>query len=86
MSHTEYTTAPGEPASAGAAVDATPSPRSPSNITTFRTHDPDKHFLNSEGRLRLHGCIKPDMCGSDQPRAKLCFSCSVQRDDEAVSA
>jgi len=26
--HTEHTTAPGEPASAGAAVDATPSPRS----------------------------------------------------------
>lgn len=52
----------------------------PSNVTTLRTHNPATHFLSSEGLARLHGCLKPELCGSSQPRLKLCFNCSVQHD------
>lgn len=45
-----------------------------------RTHNPETHFLNSKGLQRLHGCQKPDSCGTSQPRVKLCFSCSVVHD------
>ena len=52
----------------------------PSNVTPIRTHNPATHFLNSEGLQRLHGCLRPEACGSGQPRVKLCFGCSVQHD------
>ena len=86
MSHTEHTTAPDEPASEGAADDAPLPPRS--NVETFatRTHNPATHFLNAAGRERLHGCLKPDMCGSQRPHAVLCFSCSVQKQDDGEAA
>lgn len=52
----------------------------PSNVTTFRTHNPETHFLNSEGLPRLKGCQKGEMCGSAEPRKRLCFPCSVAHD------
>lgn len=77
----EHTTAPDEPASEGAADDAPLPPRS--NVETFatRTHNAATHFLNAKGLERLHGCLKPEACGSSQPRSQLCFSCSVQKQD-----
>lgn len=54
-----------------------------SNVTAFRTHNPDTHFLNSKGLVRLHGCLKPEACGSESARTKLCFSCSVQHEGPA---
>lgn len=49
-------------------------------ISAFtRTHNPATHFLNSEGRERLHGCLKPDMCGSQRPHGELCWSCAVRK-------
>lgn len=45
-----------------------------------RTHNPETHFLSNDGLLRLHGCQKPELCASGQPRLKLCFSCSVAHD------
>lgn len=53
------------------------------NVTLFRTHNPETHFLNSKGLMRLHGCQKPDSCGSEQARLKLCFSCSTQHEGPA---
>jgi len=50
------------------------------NVMVFRTHDPETHFLNSEGLSRLHGCLKPELCGSSEPRKRLCFNCSLQHD------
>lgn len=47
------------------------------------SHNPASHFLNSKGLLRLHGCQKPEGCGSSHPRVKLCFSCSVSHDGPA---
>ncbi len=52
----------------------------PSNVTSFRTHNPETHFLNSEGLPRLHGCLKAELCGSAEPRKRLCFPCSVAHD------
>lgn len=40
-----------------------------------RTHNPETHFLNSEGLARLHGCLKPETC-SGTWRA-LCSRCAV---------
>lgn len=56
------------------------------NVVQMRSHNPETHFLNSTGLSRLHGCLKPDMCGSSQPRAKLCFSCSVKHDGPTYQA
>jgi hypothetical protein len=50
------------------------------NVIALRTHNPDTHFLNSAGLVRLHGCLKPENCGSSEPRKRLCFTCSVQHD------
>lgn len=50
------------------------------NVMTFRTHNPETHFLNSTGLLRLHGCLKPELCGSSEPRKRLCFDCSRLHD------
>lgn len=50
------------------------------NVVSIRTHNPETHFLNSEGLLRLHGCLKAENCGSSEPRKRLCFSCSVKHD------
>lgn len=52
----------------------------PSNVTSIRSHNPATHFLNADGLARLHGCLKPELCGSGQPRVKLCFNCSVKHD------
>lgn len=43
-------------------------------------HNPETHFLNSKGLLRLQGCLNPEVCGASKPREKLCFSCSVRHD------
>jgi uncharacterized protein (UPF0335 family) len=45
------------------------------NVTVLRTHNPETHFLNSKGLPRLHGCLKPETCASEQASRKLCFSC-----------
>lgn len=50
------------------------------NVLQLRTHNPETHFLNSAGLERLHGCQKPEVCGSSQPRQRLCFNCSLQHD------
>lgn len=46
-----------------------------SNVTPFRTHNPDTHFLNSKGLLRLHGCSNPEACAGSH-RA-LCNGCAT---------
>lgn len=56
------------------------SPAPVANVIALRTHNPDTHFLNSAGLVRLHGCLKPENCGSSEPRKRLCFNCSVQHD------
>lgn len=57
-----------------------PAPVAPTNVTAFRTHNPETHFLNSEGLPRLHGCLKAELCGSAEPRKRLCVKCSVAHD------
>lgn len=76
------------PPSAGANDDrggeAPPPPTSTTVVTLqLRTHNPETHFLNSQGLERLHGCQKPELCGSGEPRKRLCFACSVQHDGPA---
>lgn len=72
------------PASAGhgdrGAVVPSAAPVVAGNVMTFRTHNPETHFLNSTGLLRLHGCLKPELCGSSEPRKRLCFDCSRLHD------
>lgn len=51
------------------------------NVTPFRTHNPDTHFLNSKGMPRLHGCLDPDVCAGSH-RA-LCFGCSTRHEGPA---
>jgi len=55
------------------------------NVVSIRTHNPDTHFLNSKGLVRLHGCLKPEVCGSSQPRVRLCFDCSLKHDGPSPS-
>ena len=55
-------------------------PTAPAPVITIRTHNPDTHFLSEKGLHRLHGCLKPELCGSTQPRVKLCFDCSRLHD------
>lgn len=43
------------------------------NVTAFRTHNPNTHFLNSTLLPRLKGCVNPEACGGSH-RA-LCYSC-----------
>ena len=49
-----------------------------SNVLHLRTHNPETHFLNSDGLPRLHGCLKADRCAGTW-RA-LCFDCSRLHD------
>lgn len=51
------------------------------NVTLFRTHNPETHFLNSKGLQRLHGCLNAEMCAGS--RSKLCFTCSTQHEGPA---
>lgn len=61
--------------------EGTPSSHAATVVTLqFRTHNPETHFLSRDGLLRLHGCQKPELCASGQPRLKLCFACSVAHD------
>ena len=67
---------PGE----GSAVDPAAALLVAGNVVAIRTHNPETHFLNSTGLQRLHGCLKPEVCGSSEPRKRLCFDCSRLHD------
>lgn len=69
--------------SMGRAADATGGGNAP---VATRTHNPQTHFLNSDGLLRLHGCEKPESCASSHPRTRLCFTCSTQHEGPAYLA
>jgi uncharacterized protein (UPF0335 family) len=38
-------------------------------------HNPETHFLNSQGLKRLHGCQKPEACGGNWRQR--CFGCQL---------
>jgi uncharacterized protein (UPF0335 family) len=72
----------GESRDGGLASISAVEPGAPTNVVTLhrQAYNPATHFENSKGLLRLHGCNKPEVCGSANPRVKLCFSCSVKHD------
>jgi uncharacterized protein (UPF0335 family) len=49
---------------------------------THKRFNPQTHFENSKGLLRLHGCQRPELCGSDTPRTKRCFECQLKWADD----
>lgn len=55
-------------------------PPSSAPVASRQAYNPDTHFANSKGLLRLHGCLKPELCGSPQPRLRHCFDCSLKHD------
>lgn len=71
-------TATGDGDSTDSSPDAVPGA---TNVTPFRTHNPETHFLNSKGLQRLHGCLNAEMCAGS--RSKLCFTCSTQHEGPA---
>ena len=68
----------GRDGGATSSLNSTPVPAA--NIVALRSHNPETHFLSEKGLVRLHGCMKPEICGSSQPRLKLCFDCSRLHD------
>lgn len=47
-----------------------------------KSFDPSTHFLNSQGLKRLHGCQRPEACGSEQPRVRRCHGCQLAYAEE----
>lgn len=75
-------TSEGQGATGAGTAGETPATGANSNVTPFRTHNPDKHFLNSKGLPRLHGCSNPEACAGSH-RA-LCGSCAKAAEGSAA--
>lgn len=68
----------------GASLPLNNAPAPAANVIALRTHNPETHFLNSEGLPRLHGCLKPDACaGSWRGLCSRCAPHAAQRGDAA---